>query len=59
MLPEALRSAAEMLEGRLKFRADLLLQIIPPVLFVFVGAMAISMVSGLVLPLISLIQGLS
>ena len=48
-----------MIEGRLKFRADLILQIIPPVLFVFVGALAISMVSGLVLPLISLIRGLS
>jgi len=58
-LAEALRSAAEMIEGRLTLRTDMLIQVIPPILFVFVGAMALSMVSGLFLPLISLIQGLS
>jgi type II secretory pathway component PulF len=58
-LPDALRSAAEMIEGRLNLRTDMLIQVIPPVLFVFVGALALSMVSGLFLPLVSLIQGLT
>jgi type IV pilus assembly protein PilC len=58
-LPEALRSAAQMIEGRLTVRTDLLMQIIPPILLIFVGAMAASMTVGLFLPLISLIQGLS
>jgi type II secretory pathway component PulF len=57
-LAEALRSAAEMIEGRVNMRTDMLVQVIPPVLMIVVGAMAASMTVGLFLPLISLIQGL-
>jgi type II secretory pathway component PulF len=57
LLADGLRSAAEMIEGRLNFRTDLLMQIIPPILFVFVGALAVSMVAGILLPMISMIQG--
>jgi type II secretory pathway component PulF len=58
-LADGLRSAADMIEGRLKMRRTLLVQIIPPVILVFTGAMAISVVVAIFLPLISLIQGLS
>jgi type II secretory pathway component PulF len=58
-LAEGLRAAAQMIEGRMNVRTDVLLQVIPPVLLIFVGAMALSMTVGLFLPLISLIQGLS
>jgi type II secretory pathway component PulF len=58
LLADGLRSAAEMIEGRLSFHTDLLMQIIPPILFAFVGALSVSMVIGLFLPLISFMQGL-
>jgi type IV pilus assembly protein PilC len=58
-LAEGLRSAAQMIEGRMNLRTDIVLQVLPPILLVFVGAMALSMTIGLYLPLISLIQGLS
>lgn len=58
-LGDALRSAAQMLEGRMNLRTDMLIQVIPPILLIFVGATAASTVVGLVLPLIALIQGLS
>jgi len=57
LLADGLRSAAELVEGRLNFHTDLLMQIIPPILFTFVGALSVSMVIGLFMPLISLIQG--
>jgi type II secretory pathway component PulF len=57
-LPEALRSAAEMIEGRLNLSIDVVVQILPPILLIFVGAMTVSMVLGIFLPLISFIQGL-
>ncbi|HMC11448.1 MAG TPA: type II secretion system F family protein, partial [Pirellulaceae bacterium] len=40
-LGDALRWAAEMLEGRLRLRTGLLVQVIPPVVFVLIGVMAI------------------
>ena len=47
-----------MLEGRLRVRSGLLVVILPPAMFVLVGAVAASMVA-LFMPMISLIQGLS
>jgi type II secretory pathway component PulF len=58
-LDSSLRSAAEMIENRLKVRTHVLAQIIPPLLFVFVGVSLTSAIISLFLPLISLIQGLS
>ncbi len=58
-LDSSLRSAAEMIESRLKVRTHVLAQIIPPLLFVFVGVSLASAIISLFLPLISLIQGLS
>jgi type II secretory pathway component PulF len=59
LLPECLRSAAEMLEGRLSLRTDALVQILPPIIFMLVGVLVGSGVLAIFLPLISLIQGLS
>jgi type II secretory pathway component PulF len=58
VLADALRSAAEMIEGRLNMRTDMLVQVIPPVLLICVGATLLSMIVGLFLPMIGLIQGL-
>lgn len=57
-LAEALRTAAEMLEGRLRVRSGLLVLILPPAVFILVGTVAASMIA-LVIPMIALIQGLS
>jgi type II secretory pathway component PulF len=59
LLAEGLRSAAEMIEGRLRLRTDVLLQILPPLIFLAIGVMLANAVIALFLPLISLIQGLS
>jgi type II secretory pathway component PulF len=59
LLPESLRSAAEMLEGRLSLRTDALVQLLPPIIFMLVGMFVGSGVLAIFLPLISLIQGLS
>jgi len=58
-LEEALRSAAELLEGRLRSRTHVLAQIVPPLVFILVGISLASAVIALFLPLISLVQGLS
>jgi type II secretory pathway component PulF len=59
LLSQSLRSAAEMIEGRLALRTDALVQILPPVIFLRVGVFVGSGVVAIFLPLISLIQGLS
>lgn len=59
LLAEGLRSAAEMIEGRLNMRSDVLVQVVPPVALILVGWMAVSMMFALFMPLISLIQGLT
>ena len=58
-LASSLRSAAEMLESRLKVRTHVLVQIVPPLVFIFVGISLASAVIALYLPMISLIQGLT
>lgn len=59
VLPEALESAAEMLEGRLRIRLTLIVQILPPLIFITVGMIVISLLFGVFSTLIPLIQGLS
>ena len=58
-LPEALRVAAEMFEGRLQMRAELVRTILPPLVFVAVAGGVLFLLASLFLPMISLIQGLS
>jgi type II secretory pathway component PulF len=58
-LAEALRSAAEMIENRLRVWNTLLAQVVTPLVFVLVAICVASTFVALFLPLISLIQGLS
>ena len=58
-LPESLRVAAEMFEGRLQMRAELVRTILPPLVFVAVASGVLFLLAALFLPMISLIQGLS
>ena len=58
-LAPALRSAAEMIEGRLNMRAGLLVQVLPPILVVMIGGTVGFGVIALFLPLISITMGLS
>lgn len=58
-LDDALRSAAELIEGRLRSRTHVLAQIVPPLVFMIVGVSLASAIMALFMPLISLIQGLS
>lgn len=58
-LPESLRVAAEMFEGRLQMRAELVRTILPPLVFVAVAGGVLFLLASLFLPMISLIQGLS
>lgn len=57
-LPESLRVAAEMFEGRLQLRAELVRTILPPLVFVVVASGVLFVLAALFLPMISLIQGL-
>ena len=59
MLGDALRTAAEMLEGRLRSGSQVLVTVLPPLVFIGVVAMVASIVGNLMLPMISLIQGLT
>jgi type IV pilus assembly protein PilC len=59
LLAESLRSAAEMLEGRLALRTDMLVLILPPIIFLMIAVLIGSGIIALFLPLFSLIQGLS
>jgi type II secretory pathway component PulF len=58
-LPEALRTAAEMLEGRLRVRSGVLIQILPPFIFVIVGVMIGSLMAMILTTMVRLIQELT
>lgn len=58
-LAEAFRVAGDMFEGRVRLRAELLRSILPFVLFVGIGMLAVFALVALYIPMISLIQGLS
>ena len=58
-LAEALRAAAEMLEGRLRVRSGLLAQVLPPFIFVIVGVLIGSLLALFLTTMINLIQGLT
>lgn len=58
-LHEAFRVAAEMFEGRVQMRAELLRTILPPLMFVAVAAGVLLLMLGLLLPIFSMIQSLS
>lgn len=58
-LPEALLAISDMLEGRIRLRAQLIRTIAPPVLFVVIGGGIYFIIFSMISPLIVLIQNLS
>jgi type II secretory pathway component PulF len=58
-LHEAFRVAAEMFEGRVQMRAELLRTILPPLMFVAVAAGVLLLMLGLLLPIFSMIRSFS
>jgi type II secretory pathway component PulF len=58
VLPDGLKSAAEMLEGRLKMRSLMLIQILPPLIFIIVGAAALAYITVFLMMMINLLSGL-
>jgi type II secretory pathway component PulF len=59
VLPEALRIASEVFDDRIDQRTTLLRRLLPPVTLVVVAAVAFTVVIGLMIPLVNLIEGLS
>ncbi len=58
-LPDSLRAAAEMLESRLQAQASIVMQLAPTLIFLAITGMALMMVAGFMVPLLTLIQGLT
>jgi type II secretory pathway component PulF len=58
VLPDGLKSAAEMLEGRLKMRSLLLVQIIPPLIFIVVAVAALSYITVILATMFNMMSGL-
>ena len=58
-LPQALRTLAEMYEGRVRLRASLIRQVAPPVFFIFIASFAMFTLGAVFAPLVSLIQQLA
>ncbi len=58
-LHEAFRVAAEMFEGRVQMRAELLRTVLPPLMFVVVAAGVLLLMLGLLLPIFSMIRSFS
>jgi type II secretory pathway component PulF len=59
VLPEALRIATELFDDRIEQHASLIQRLLPPVTLIVVGAMALAVIIGLMVPLVMLIQALS
>jgi type II secretory pathway component PulF len=58
-LDSSLRTAAKMLEDRIRNRSALIIQILPPLVFVLIALLIGTMFTALYLPMIGLIQGLA
>ena len=58
-VPAALCAAAEMLEARLQTQSSLVMFLAPTVIFFLIVGMALMLVMGFMLPMVSLIQGLT
>jgi type II secretory pathway component PulF len=58
-LPEAFRVGGDMFFERVLARADLVNTVVPPVVFIAVATLVLTVIFGLYAPLVSLIQGLS
>ncbi|WP_425614825.1 type II secretion system F family protein [Anatilimnocola sp. NA78] len=58
-LPDSLRAAADMLESRLQAQANMVLHLAPTVVFLIIAAMVMMIVAGFMIPLLTLIRGLT
>jgi type II secretory pathway component PulF len=58
-LDGSLRTAAQMLEDRVHSRSALLIQVLPPLIFLAVAFLIVMFFTAMYLPMISLIQGLA
>jgi type II secretory pathway component PulF len=58
-LPQALLTASDMLEGRVRLRAQMIRIVLPPIFLIVIGGGAFFMVGAMFVPLIALIQNLS
>ncbi len=58
-LPTALRAGAELLEGRIQLRSQLLILVLPPIVFINVAGCCMLLIMSLFLPLFSVIQSLT
>jgi type II secretory pathway component PulF len=59
VLAEAFATTREVLERRVRLRAEMLRTVLPALLFLAIGCGVLMLVIGLFMPIISLIQGLS
>jgi type II secretory pathway component PulF len=59
LLPEALRVASAIFTDRIEQHASLVQRMLPPIMLIVVGVGVLFVVIGLMLPLVSLIEGLS
>lgn len=57
-LADACRTAADMFEGRMRLRSELLRSVVPPLLFIFIATLGLIGIFGVYAPMTSLIQGL-
>jgi type II secretory pathway component PulF len=55
-LPDAMRAASEMFEGRVRLRSEAVRQILPPLIFVMVLVLACVMASVILVPMVSLLR---
>lgn len=58
-LAEAVKIAHEMLEGRICMRGDVLSVMAGPLMFIVIGTLCLTLVIGMFMPLVSLIQNLT
>jgi type II secretory pathway component PulF len=59
VLAEAFATSREVLERRVRLRAEMLRTALPPLLFLAIGCSLLMLVTGLFFPIITLINGLS
>ena len=58
-LPTALRAGAELLEGRIQLRSQLLVLVLPPIFFIVIAGFCVLLIVSLFVPMFSLVQNLT
>lgn len=57
-LPDAFRTVGTVFEGRMRLRSELLRSVVPPVVFVAIGMLALVAFFGLYAPMLTMIRGM-